>query len=164
MNIVIRIGVVVILSSVVVLSGCDTLSKKFIRKSKKEKAAVQMVLEPEVYTGPVMTREERYRQAFMFWQNWHDEFIMALTSDGNRKKQIDTAEEALKNLKSMQGQLVADKQESLEVYIQRSRDLEDTLRQDMYGQNISQIRSSAERLKRDILRYFSYTDVKNELQ
>jgi len=164
MNIVIRIGVVVILSSVVVLSGCDTLSKKFIRKSKKEKAAVQMVLEPEVYTGPVMTREERYRQAFMFWQNWHDEFIMALTSDGNRKKQIDTAEEALKNLKSMQGQLVADKQESLEVYIQRLRDLEDTLRQDMYGQNISQIRSSAERLKRDILRYFSYTDVKNELQ
>ncbi|MDD5669220.1 MAG: hypothetical protein PHE58_04220 [Candidatus Omnitrophica bacterium] len=164
MNILTRTGVVVILSSVVVLSGCDTLSKKFIRKSKKEKAAVQMVLEPEVYTGPVMTREERYRQAFMFWQNWHDEFIAALIQDGNRKKQIDTSEEALKNLKAMQGQLVAGKQEILEGYIRRLRDLEDMVKQDIYGQNVSQIRSAAERLKRDILRDFSYTDVKNELQ
>jgi len=61
-----------------VLSGCETMARKFTRKSKKPGQPVQMVLAPEEYKGPDMSKEELYRQYFLFWKSWHDELENAL--------------------------------------------------------------------------------------
>ncbi|MFA5150687.1 MAG: hypothetical protein WC433_07270, partial [Candidatus Omnitrophota bacterium] len=57
------------------LCGCEAFVRKFTRKSKKDKVPVEMVLAPEEWKGPQMTKEEQYRQYFVFWQSWQDELI-----------------------------------------------------------------------------------------
>ena len=80
------------------LMGCEAFTRKFTRKSKKSDAPIEMVLVPEEYKGPNMSKEEIYRQYYTYWSTWHDELLNALAQDASLKKKTDCAEQALKNL------------------------------------------------------------------
>ncbi len=146
------------------LAGCESFARKFTRKSKKTEQAVEMVLVPEEYKGPNMTKEELYRQYFLFWKSWQDELINALTQSASLKKKVDCGQEALKNLVNMQGLLIAPAQKNLDVYVARSRDLISDMQSDIYGANNNRNIQSAERIKSDIQRGFIYPKVKNYLR
>jgi hypothetical protein len=142
--------------------GCDAFVRKFTRKPKKEDLPQEeMVLVPEEYKGSQMGREELYRQHFLFWKSWQDELINALFQKSSRKRQIDCAEEALKNLTALKGLLNAEQNKKLDIYIGELRELRDLIAQDLYGNSAIAYSQKTERLMRNILRDFSYSKVKN---
>ena len=145
------------------LIGCESFTRKFTRKSKKS-APVQMVLAPEEYTGPDMTKEELYRQYFIYWKAWQDELINALTLKASLKKKIDCAQEALKNLVNMKTQLVLAAQKNFDPTITRFNELLVSIREDVYGSKDSSNRQEASQLKANIQRDFIYPKIRNYLK
>ncbi|MBU1726335.1 MAG: hypothetical protein KJ880_01725 [Candidatus Omnitrophica bacterium] len=147
---------------VVNMVGCEAFVRKFTRKSKKEKPAEEMVLVPEEYKN-TMSKEDQYRQYFVFWQSWQTELVESLLQRKSLKKQLDCADEAVKNLLSMRALLSVKRQNNLDVYIGRLKDLREQIANDPYGNNIDRNRTTAEYLKMHIQRYFSYGNIKGEM-
>ena len=147
----------------VTMLGCDAFVRKFTRKRKKEAPKEEMVLVPEEYKPPQLTKEEVYRHYFLFWKSWHDELINSLSAGASHKKQIDCINEALENLEQLQTTLQEAKQKKLDIYINQLKDLKESIAEDLYGNNVAQNRLTAERIKRGILRDFSYEKIKNYL-
>jgi hypothetical protein len=143
--------------------GCDAFVRKFTRKPKKENLPEQeLVLAPEEYKAPQVTKEELYRQYLLYWKSWQDELITSLSYDGtNHKKQVDCANESIKNIKSLRELLSTEKQKKLDTYIAQLENLKESVSKDTYGDNIIVNRTTAERIKRNILRDFSYRKVKD---
>lgn len=146
------------------LVGCEAFVRKFTRKSKKSDTAVEMVLAPEEYKGPNMTKEELYRQYFLYWKSWQDELINALTQKSSLKKKIDCAQEALRNLFNMKMLLVADAQKNFDKHITKSNDLLSQMRNDTYGTNDNRNCQAAQLNKANIERELSYPKIRNYLK
>ena len=149
-----------ILFLVISVTGCEAFVRKFTRKPKDNMKAEELVLIPEEYKPPQLSKEEKYRDTFFFWKNWHDELINYLSSSDNHKKQIDCAKETINSLQALRLLLNADKQESLDIYLNKMGILKSQISEDVYGSELSSLRSDAEKLKRDIERKFSYNKIK----
>ncbi len=146
------------------LVGCDSFVRKFTRKSKKEATPQEeMVLVPIEYKGTPATGEEIYRKYLLYWKSWQDELIESLLANASHKKQVDSAYEAINNLEELKKLLKENSRPKLEVYIQRLNAIKSSIESDTYGGSAASLRSDAERVKRDILRDFSYQKAKNEL-
>jgi len=146
------------------LCGCEAFVRKFTRKPKKEEGPAQtLVFVPEEYKAPQMSKEELYHQYFLYWKSWQDELSESLQGSANHKKQIGCTDEAIENLSELKPLLNSDKQKELDVYINQLRELKGLITNDLYGNNISNNRLAAERLKRNILRDFSYNKIKDYL-
>ncbi len=156
---------VTIYSLLVTTIGCDAFVRKFTRKPKKENltSPEEMILAPEEYRGAQMTKEEMYRQYFLFWKSWQDELITSLLERRSQKKYIACAEEAIKNLVNLKVLLNAEKQEKLDIYIKRLKDLRDSISQDLYDNNVTTHLQEAERIKRGILKEFSYQKISKDI-
>src|SRR5512137_2667458 len=88
------------------LLGCDAFVRKFTRKRKKDVSTEEeLVIVPQEYKTPGLSKSERYQQYYLFWKSWQDELSESLKSGTNRKKQISSAKEAIKNLELMQSLL-----------------------------------------------------------
>ena len=138
------------------LLGCESFTRKFTRKSKKSDTAVEMVLTPEEYKGPNMTKEEIYRQYYLYWGSWQEELINALTQKSSSKKKVDCAQEALKNL--------VNAQKNFEPEIAKFNDLLVDLKSDVYGINDSWNLQVAQRIKSSIHKGFIYPKIRNYLK
>ncbi|MFA5004772.1 MAG: hypothetical protein WC561_01430 [Candidatus Omnitrophota bacterium] len=146
------------------LTGCESFARKFTRKSKKSGQPIEMVLVPQEYTGPQMSKEELYRQYYLYWQSWHDELINAFTYKASVKKQVDCANEAAKNLANMGALLNEDKQKKMIMYIDKLKGLKDQAQLDIYGTDTARSARNAERLKSNIMRDFTYPKIKNYMR
>jgi hypothetical protein len=143
--------------------GCDSFIRKFTRKPKQEiEREKEIVLIPEEYKSN-MTKEEYYRQYFLYWKSWQEELIEALAIAGNHKKQVDCAIQAITNLVNMRKMLNEEKQKKLDTYINRMNELKDAVANDVYSNNALLNRQKAEQLRRDILKGFSYNEIKTSL-
>jgi len=148
---------------VVNLTGCEAFARKFTRKSKKEKNPEEMILAPEEWKGPQMTKEERYRQYLLFWKSWHDELVNALLQNSSQKKKIDCAEQAIKNLNGMRSLLNESKQKQLDVYLRQMSDLAGEIKSDVYGTSANSYSLRLDKLRMHMQEGFSYNDIKNDL-
>jgi DNA repair ATPase RecN len=143
--------------------GCDAFVRKFTRKPKKENVKQEeMVLVPEEYK-PTADKTELYRQYFLYWQTWHEELLESLLQNKSLKKRVDCAQEALKNLSNLRPLLGPEKQQKLDNYINQLVDLKASIAQDTYGTNSLTYRDRADRIKRGILRDFSYRKVSKDI-
>jgi hypothetical protein len=143
--------------------GCEAFVRKFTRKSKKDMLPKEeMVLVPEEYKL-TMDKEQLYRQYFVFWRSWHDELLRALVPNANHKKQVDCANEVIKNLMNMRQLLNPEKQNKLDVHISQLSELKEMISQDIYSSNYAHHRQKAERIRMDILRNFPYGKIKGYL-
>jgi len=142
-------------------SGCESLGKKFVRKSKTPARPVEMVLEPQDYGGRAPS-EEMYDQYFLYWKSWQDEFADAL-SGTSRKRQLDTASEALKNLSEMRKLLVEATAKKLDVYIAELETLKNEVGADVYQARSVSYAARAEKLRRQIMSDFSKSRIKGQL-
>lgn len=143
--------------------GCDAFVRKFTRKPKKTDTRQQeMVLVPEEYK-PTMTKEQAYRQYYLFWKSWQDELIESLLQKGSQKKQIDCAAEAMDNLLNLRRLLSEDKQKKLDIYISQMKDLQELIGRDSYGTNNASNAQAADRIKKNISRLFSYSKVNKDI-
>lgn len=145
--------------------GCEAFVRKFTRKPKKENLPKEeMVLAPEEYKVVSMSRQDLYQQYFLFWRCWQDELIEALSVNStNRKKRIDCANEALKNLSQIRALLSTNLQGKLDIQIRDLSELRDLIRQDLYGSSINSHRQRAEKIRRNIFKDFSYNRTKGDL-
>ena len=143
------------------LCGCDAFVRKFTRKPKREPPKEELVLAPEEYKIQPIAKEDLYRQYFIFWKSWHNELIDALSIGVSHKRQIYCINEATKNLEQMKPLLREEKQKKIEISIEQLNGLKAQLEEDLYGNNISVNRLTAERIKRGILRDFSYNKTKD---
>jgi hypothetical protein len=145
---------------VISVTGCESFVRKFTRKPKDKIKAEELVLIPEEYKPPKLSKEEKYRDTFFFWKNWHDELINYLSSSDSHKKQIDCAKETINSFQALRLLLNADKQKSLDIYLNKMDILKSQISEDVYGSELSSLRSDAEKLKRYIEREFYYGKVK----
>lgn len=154
--------VVIIFCLIFSLVGCEAFIRKFTRKRKGEVVQEPPVLAPEEYKGPQTTKEEQYRQFFIFWRSWQDELIQALlfVQNPNYKKQAGCVNEAIKNLVTMRQYLKSEKQKKLDEFIVKMNDLKSLIAEDRYGRNLNWNRLRAEKLRRDIIRDFSFPKIK----
>jgi len=162
-----KFKVLIVFLLVICLTGCEAFVRKFTRKSNKEVTPEEMVLAPEEYKGPNMTKEQLYRQYLLYWKSWQDELINALMvypgSSPSLKKQVDCANEAVKNLDMMKAYLNADKQKALDNYINQLKELKDAVAKDSNGISVAYNRRIAEQLRRNILRDFSFNKIKGSM-
>jgi hypothetical protein len=149
---------------VISLAGCDAFVRKFTRKSKKgDLPREELVLSPEEYHPPQISKEERYRQYYLYWKSWHDELLTSITERRNSKKQLDCAQEAIKQLEQMRGMLGPDKQKQLDVYLAQFNDIRDEVAKDIYNAGAPERYNRTERIKMNIQQHFSYAHIKNSL-
>lgn len=155
--------VICALSFVILTSGCEGFARKFVRKHKpEENKTEEIVLVPQEYKAGELSKEELYRQYFLYWQSWQDELIDSLSSPNpNRKKQIDCLREAVKNLVDMKGLLKPEKQKLLENYINEMNNLRQDITKDVYENSIANNLMKAQRIKRNIHRDLSFTKIKD---
>lgn len=146
------------------LVGCESFTRKFTRKSKKSNQPVQMVLAPEEYKGPDMSKEELYRQYYIYWKSWQDELINALTLKSSLKKKVDCAQEALKNFVNMKMQLLPEARKNFDATIARFNELLVSLNKDVYGSADNSNCQEATQIKANISRDFAYAKVRNYLK
>ncbi len=148
------------------LIGCDAFVRKFTRKSKKDpNQQEELVLAPVEYRAPVMTPEQKYRQTFLYWQSWQDELIEALASHTKRKKALDCAAQALKNLDDLKPMLDDEKnQKTLDKYVEQLNSLKDEIQGDIYSSRLDFSRLTAERIRRNVFRDLSINKVKGNLK
>ncbi len=142
--------------------GCEAFVRKFTRKPKKEVISrEEMVLAPVEYKAPEISKEKEYQQYFLYWKAWQDEFINSLFPGLNRRKQLECASETIKNLEQIRVLLKEESQRQLSGYIEQINELKDAIEKDAYGIIIDKHRLAAERIKRDIIREFSYNKIKS---
>ncbi|TRZ96409.1 hypothetical protein D4R78_00235 [bacterium] len=159
------IKLVICLVFIFTLIGCEAFVRKFTRKTKKDKLPrEEMVLVPQEYKGPQLSKEEQYRQYYIYWRSWTDELINYLDKKASHKKQIDCAEEVIKNLVNIRALLTDEKQNRIDSYIKQFSALRDAILKDIYGNSVNLNRQSAERIKRKFLREFSYNKIKGYLK
>ena len=144
--------------------GCEAFTRKFTRKPKKTDAAIELVLAPEEYKGPNMTKEEIYRQHYTYWNSWHGELINMLTQKASLKKKVDCAQEAIKQLVNMKMMLVEDAQKNIDPELSKLNDLLSDIKSDIYGTNDSRNLQTAERIKGSIYKGFAYPKIRNYLK
>ena len=158
------VALCLVVSLVGMLCGCEAFVRKFTRKSKNPAPQEEMVLVPQEYKGPNMTKEEIYRQSLLYWKSWQDELLEALTrQENNQKKRLTCANEAIKNLQDMRKRLDSKMQGSLDTYLVQMMQLAADIQSDIYGNNFSIHHSAAERIRRQILKSFSYSKVAKDL-
>lgn len=153
-----------ILLLIVNLVGCDAFVRKFTRKPKKEDIPQEeLVLVPEEYKQ-TMSNQELYRQYLLYWKSWQDELIEALGRRTNYKKQLSCAQQAINNLVQLKPLLNEEKNKKLDIYINQAADLRDLIQDDNYCLDIPTYKAAAERLRRAILRDFSFNKIKGSLK
>ena len=153
-----------VFSSLVLICGCETLRKKFIRKPKNERKMEEPVLSPQKY-NPEFEKDVLYRNYFVYWRSWQDELIAALDADLSHKKQIDCVYQAVMNLEKVRAFLNEDKQKELDVYIEELKALQEKIiKGNLAGAKTVMLKNKLKINKRNILRNFIYSKVKDDLR
>ena len=90
-----------------VLTGCESLQRKFIRKSKVPQLPPTPVIQFQDYSQAT-TPLDRYRKHYLLFDYWNQELVDALMSSPlNSKRFIHASAESLTELRSLQ-QVLAD--------------------------------------------------------
>jgi hypothetical protein len=146
------------------LTGCEALGRKFTRKTKETEKLNEPVLVPQEYPSLFKNSAEAYRQYLFYWKSWQDELLNAITNHSSPKKKASCIDEGVKNLVFMKNYLQEQKQKGLEAYIKQLLDLKGDVQNDLYSTNDTLERMKAEKIKRNILRDYSFDKVKGSLK
>src|SRR3989338_324309 len=144
--------------------GCEAFVRKFTRKTKKT-VLEEPVIQPQEYPSTALSREELYRDYFLFWETWADELLNFLKEDANAKKQKACANEALDNLTKMQSLLNEEKANALQGLIEEFNTFRNILSENRLNRaDISYLRNKLERVKAKVHRGFIFSKVNKDLK
>ncbi|MFZ5799857.1 MAG: hypothetical protein ACOY3D_00540 [Candidatus Omnitrophota bacterium] len=114
--------------SLLFLSGCQTLKKKFTRKPKGEEENVEEVIyAPQDYPAKVVSTQELYRNYYALVRGWAQELDDALVEGGNHKRQVMCITEMVNNLNKMRDLLTVEAQPGMDKYIALVASLRDAI-------------------------------------
>ncbi|MFH0828013.1 MAG: hypothetical protein V1919_02470 [Candidatus Omnitrophota bacterium] len=145
-------------------AGCESFARKFVRKPKPENMKKEeVVFAPEEYKSEGVSNQGLYLRFFSYWKAWQDELIDSLERNGNRKRQISSLNEAVKNLENVKPLINPESASKLDFYIKQLRSLREAVERDIYSNSVSDNRLRAERLKREIIRDFSFNNIQDKI-
>lgn len=155
-----------VVACVVLLTGCETLRKKFTRKRKQAASAEPIVIVPRDYSAHPFPNDVLYKQYFVYWKSWNQELVSSLTDMENYKKIKSCVDQALTNLKKMQTYLQDDKAQELDVYVKKTDDLRSRIERAKYlpPAQMRGLRYDAERLLNGINKKFDLSSMKDHLK
>ena len=153
------------LALVLGLSGCESLQRKFTRRSKQQKPPPTPIINFQDYSK-AMTPLDRYRKHCLIFDYWNDDLLQALQGRPLNPKRVHRAStESLAELEVMQ-QLVADDvaQRMAPLFEERA-----ALNRQLQGGPLndtqaSTLQRSIERQARHIDREFFWRDVQDQLK
>jgi hypothetical protein len=146
-------------------TGCESLQRKFTRKSKRPAAVVNPILTFEDYTQ-AMTPLDRYRKHALLFDYWNDELLTALQERSlNAKRCRRTSGEALAELTTLQGFLMEAMAAQLEPLIQERARIHQQLSAGTLSAHQAMMAWRAlEAQKREVQRTFYWRDVQDALK
>lgn len=155
------LSIFIILAIIFNTAGCsEEWRKKFIRKKKA------VAKKPRIWQDKRYTREPTealYSKHYNYAINWLSELAEDLGQ--NNKKNIRCIEEALGQIKDMQGCLIPEKAKVLDKHIKRLEEIQGILKREDLGQaNKDYVRSSVEREERFLRSEFYYKKIKNYMK
>lgn len=159
-------AMVVIFSCIFMMTGCETLRKKFTRKRKRTESTEPVVVVPRDYSAHPFPNDVLYKQYFVYWKSWNQELISSLTDMENYKKIKSCADQALINLKKMQTYLQDDKARELEAYVKKTDDLARRIEHAQYlpPAQMKALRYDAERLLSGVNKKFDLSSMRDHLK
>jgi dsDNA-binding SOS-regulon protein len=148
------------------LTGCESLRKKFTRKKKSTETQEVMIITPRDYSAHPFTSDVLYKQYFIYWKSWNQELITSLTDGSSYKKVLDCVDQSLVNIKKMETYLKEDKAKELEVYVKKTEDLKNQIMESksLPSAFVNNLRYSAERILSSVNRLFDLSKMKDHLK
>ena len=163
-----KMAVVVILfvSSVFLLSGCETLRKKFTRKRKNKESTETVVIVPRDYSAHPFPNDVLYKQYFVYWKSWNQELVSSLSEAENYKKIDECVDQSLANMKKMQAYLKEEKGKEFEVFVKKTEVLKEEIMaaKNMPPSRMNILRYSADRILSNVNRNFDLKKMKDHLK
>ncbi|HAJ56946.1 MAG TPA: hypothetical protein DCL35_04165 [Candidatus Omnitrophica bacterium] len=164
-----RINHAVIVCAIVcifLVTGCETLRKKFVRKRKKTESTEPMVIVPRDYSAHPFPSDVLYKQYFVYWKSWNQELVSSLIDKLSYKKILDCAQQSLVNLRKMKDLLADEKANELQVYIDRTQDLEARIEhaKNLPPSQMNMLKYDAERILSTVNRNFDSRKMKDHLK
>jgi len=163
-----KMAVVVLLfvSGMFLLSGCETLRKKFTRKRKSKDSTETVVIVPRDYSAHPFANDVLYKQYFVYWKSWNQELVSSLSEAENYKKIDECIDQSLTNMKKMQTYLKEEKAKELGVFVNKTEVLKDEIMaaKNMPPAQMNRLRYSADRILSNVNRNFDLKKMKDHLK
>ena len=155
---------VVIVSLVV--SGCESLRKKFTRQKKKDSEQSDQfipVLEPEQYPEKVYSPANDYKYHFSLWQVWQKELSTAVFERESNKRQLYMLNQAIVQVDALKKLVGAEKQSGLEEVLKGLRTLHGTIENPAPMHDNFMILNQLKSLDRKMRNNYSFDKIKTSL-
>jgi dsDNA-binding SOS-regulon protein len=148
------------------VSGCESLQRKFTRINKNKASKETMILTPRDYSAHPFPPDVLYKQYFIYWRAWNQELITSLNDLAPYKKVKDCMGETLSNLLKMSTYLNEEKAKELGVYLKKAQDLSLRIEDAKTVPPLQKkdLRYDAERLLSNVNRKFDLTKMKPYLK
>ena len=151
-------------SLLTMLSGCESLQRKFTRKSKRPQPSTTPIINFEDYTR-TMTPLDRYRKHYLMFDYWNSDLLDAFSSSTpNSKRYRRSSTEALGELETLHMLLADDLAAGFTPLIEERRRIDDQLQHDSSVPQASAICRQLEAQTRQIHRQFFWRDVQDHLK
>ena len=149
------------LVSLALLTGCETVQRKFTPKRKEPKHVATSIYFQEGEYQKKFSNDYYYKTHYTLWRTWHDELMDNLGSNG--KKVDRAAQEAVGHLQQMQQYLKPEPHAQLEVLINDLAEVVKKLDDSGRTSQTGPIRTELERIRRAVGRDFYYDKIKDGL-
>ena len=157
---------VMLLSLIIVFSGCEGFRKKFVRKRKQKNTQEEMVIVPRDYNEHPFPPDVLYKQYFVYWKAWNQELVTALHNQSSDKKILSCAEQSYTNLKKMSTYLNDEKVEELKPYLEKTERLREEIASSgaLLPSLYTNFKYKAERILSNVNRKFDLRRMKDYLR
>ena len=157
---------VLLFSFILLLTGCESLRRKFTRMKKKTQPQEEMIITPRDYDANPLPKDVLYKQYFVYWKSWNQELVTSLNDQAPLKKIKDCVEQAIANLKKMATYLSDEKAKELTVFTKETEALKVEIDQaaSMPPSQLISLRYKAERILSSINRKFDLTKMRPYLK
>jgi hypothetical protein len=162
----ILLGLAAIFFLMFLLTGCETLRRKFTRQKKSQKVQEVMIVSPRDYSAHPFPSDVLYKQYFVYWKSWNQELVSSLNDRAPDIKVIDCAEQAIANLKKMATYLNDPKAKELNIYIKQTEDIKSGVLEarGLPPAQANNLRYKSERILSSVNRKFDLTKMKPYLK
>jgi len=153
----------IVLVCLLEVMGCAPLRKKFTRQKKEKPREVIPILEPIDYPEKEETAEEIFIRQLGLWRVWQKE-AMTDIADGSSDKRIkDDLSRLRTSLEKIRELLRAERQQAVQVYIDRLGSIQRVLERPVQLRNRSTLLKELRVLDKDVRANLRIETVKDDL-
>ena len=150
-----------------VLSGCEPLRKKFIRKKKKEREETTEsipILEPMEYPAKVDTPQDMYKYHYSLWQVWHKELINDILDNASQKHALFSLSQVILHLEEIKKLLSEEKQDVLSKDIKSLEIMQDDFRSSLSNRDETTLKLKLESMEKRIRKAYAFKNIQESIK